>query len=370
MRKTRKILLLLAISLIALILKSNNVKAAEYKWPVGGTNANETYIDYEFYGNRNAAPIKDGKSGREYIVDNEKWPDEKYYYSKSESHYGMDITGINGHTYSVISVVDGTVIATSANRIVNPSVNYVDRNRRRTSAGLRDGGGYGNYIVIQETSTGRCFLYAHLKGGSLQVTKGSKVTVGQEIATMGSSGDSGHMHLHFEIRKSRSVMLNENRYGRHSLYITNSRTNLDPKDYIGDGPVVEENNDKNEDIDKTPDENKEEEGKQDESKKDDNSSSEKDINCPIKDLATPDKLKELGDLNANGIIDTADASIILRMVVCGTSTCKYAEKYADVDCDGQISTSDSCYILMYVSNLGVGNFTESEKPLSQFVKEM
>lgn len=238
MKKTKRILLLIAIFAIAVILKSNKVNAAQYQWPMGGSNSNETYIDYEFYGNRNTAPVKDGKSGREYIVDNQKWPSEKYYYSRSESHYGMDITGINGHTYSVISVVDGTVLATSANRIVNPSVNYVDRNQRRTSAGLRDGGGYGNYIVIQETSTGRCFLYAHLKGGSLKVSKGDKVTAGQEIAIMGSSGDSGHMHLHFEIRKSKAVTLNENYYGRHYLVATTSYTNLDPRDYIGSGPDV------------------------------------------------------------------------------------------------------------------------------------
>ena len=239
MNKTKKILILLAIFTIAIIFKSSQVKAAEYQWPIGGDNASETYLDYEFYGNRNYAPIKDGKSGREYIVNNSLWPNEKYYYSKCESHYGMDITGINGHSYTVVSVVDGTVLATSGNRVINPSVNYVDRNQRRTSSGLYDGGGYGNYVIIQETSTGRCFLYAHLKGGSIKVSKGDKVSAGQEIATMGSSGDSGHMHLHFEIRKSRKYTLSETRYGKHYLVSTTTYTNLDPKDYIGSAPVVE-----------------------------------------------------------------------------------------------------------------------------------
>lgn len=70
--------------------------------------------------------------------------------------------------------------------------------------------------------------------------KGSSVTTGTSIATMGSSGDSGHMHLHFEIRKSRNSMLSENKYGKHYLVIANDSTNLNPESYIGSSPVSSE----------------------------------------------------------------------------------------------------------------------------------
>ena len=237
----RKILFSILFIICLFLLKNGSkVNAAStptYKWPIGGENANETYIDYEYYGQAGIAPYKDGKSGREYIVNNSLWPNELGYYNQCESHFGMDITGVNGHTYKVVSVVEGTVIATSAEYGGNPSTNYVDRNQRRTNEGLNDGGGYGNYIVIEESSTGRCFLYGHLKGGSFQVSTGNTVHVGQEIATMGSSGDSGHMHLHFEIRVSREATLNMAwGGGYHRFQIKNLTSNLDPKDYIGATP--------------------------------------------------------------------------------------------------------------------------------------
>jgi len=238
MKKVSKILLFVAIIAFALLFKARSTQASTYIWPVGGNNANETYKDYDFYGKANTAPYKNGKSGREYKVDNNLWPNEKYFYASCESHYGMDITGINGHDYTIVSVCDGVVIATSGTRAKNPGVNYIDRNQRRTSAGLNDGGGYGNYIVIEEPSTGKCFLYAHLRGGSLVVNKGDSVCAGQAIATMGSSGDSGHMHLHIEIRKDKASTIKENNNGTHYLATTNTNTNLDPEQYIGSEPNV------------------------------------------------------------------------------------------------------------------------------------
>lgn len=231
----RKILISILFVICLFLLKNTNeVKAASYIWPVGGDNAYETYVDYEYYGTAGYAPVKNGKSGREYIVNNNLWPNELYYYNSCESHYGMDITGINGHTYKVVSVVEGTVIATNAEYGYAPNKICAESNQRRPNSCLYEGGGYGNYIIIQENSTGRCYIYAHLRGGTLKVSTGDNVHVGQEIATMGSSGDSGHMHLHFEIRVSRQATLNMSwGLGRHTFQIANSNTNLDPKDFIG-----------------------------------------------------------------------------------------------------------------------------------------
>lgn len=238
MSKTKKILLILGVLVIAILIKNNGVNAAEYIWPIDASNAGETYIEYEYYGSRYYAPYKDGKAGREYIVNNTKWPNEQYYYNWCESHYGVDITGTNGNVYKVVSVVNGKVIATSGTSAYNPSTNFIDRNQRRTSGGLYDGGGYGNYVIIEESSTGRCFIYGHLKGGTIKVSKGDTVTPGQEIATMGSSGDSGHMHLHFEMRTSKSATIGEYYSGAHYLVNNTSTSNLDPVDYIGTTPIV------------------------------------------------------------------------------------------------------------------------------------
>lgn len=214
----------LGIILLTLITVTTKVKAAEYIWPVSDKNAYETYIEYG-YGDR--------------TYDSTAY-DKKYNYapyegkySKLEPHFGIDITGIKGNSYDIVSVVDGTVLTTSLDQIYNPSLKYVDRTQRRTS---NDGGGYGNYIVIQETKTGKCFLYAHLKANTVTLRNGDKVTKGQKIGVMGSSGDSGHMHLHFEVRPSAKEVLPQFLFGGHKNLVVTYKygvETLNPVDFIG-----------------------------------------------------------------------------------------------------------------------------------------
>ena len=106
MKKINK-LLITFLFFISLFIITNSTKAlaATYTWPIGGSNAKETYRDYRYYGSTKSGPASDGKYGREYTVNNGLWPNEKYYYSKCEAHYGMDITGTNGHSYDVIQVL-------------------------------------------------------------------------------------------------------------------------------------------------------------------------------------------------------------------------------------------------------------------------
>lgn len=58
-------------------------------------------------------------------------------------------------------------------------------------------GGYGNYIIINH-GNGMKTLYAH--ASKLYVRKGEKVSRGQTIMAMGSTGWSTGPHLHFEVR--------------------------------------------------------------------------------------------------------------------------------------------------------------------------
>ena len=57
--------------------------------------------------------------------------------------------------------------------------------------------GYGNYILIDHKN-GFQTAYAHCD--ELLVAKGEKVTQGQKIAYMGSTGNSTGPHLHFEVK--------------------------------------------------------------------------------------------------------------------------------------------------------------------------
>ena len=55
---------------------------------------------------------------------------------------------------------------------------------------------YGNYIVLDH-GNGIRTLYAHCK--KLLAKEGDTVACGQEIAEVGSTGDSTGPHLHFEL---------------------------------------------------------------------------------------------------------------------------------------------------------------------------
>ncbi|NMN93705.1 M23 family metallopeptidase [Nocardiaceae bacterium YC2-7] len=53
--------------------------------------------------------------------------------------------------------------------------------------------------VVIDIGDGRYAFYAHIKGGSVKVKPGDKVTKGQEIARLGNTGSATEAHLHFQV---------------------------------------------------------------------------------------------------------------------------------------------------------------------------
>ena len=62
-------------------------------------------------------------------------------------------------------------------------------------------GGYGKVVVVEHTG-GQSTLYAHCS--SLLVPQGTKISQGQNIARVGTTGRSTGPHLHFEVRRGNS----------------------------------------------------------------------------------------------------------------------------------------------------------------------
>ena len=64
------------------------------------------------------------------------------------------------------------------------------------------GGGFGNYVILLHKIDGKFYttLYAHMQDGTLKVKKGQKVTAGQMLGKMGTTGMSTGKHLHWELR--------------------------------------------------------------------------------------------------------------------------------------------------------------------------
>ena len=91
------------------------------------------------------------------------------------------------HAGTDFAAVDGTPIFAIADGIVSWAGPY---------------GGYGQLIVIEHTVNGErvASAYAHMWATGVHVSVGERVTAGQHIGDVGSSGKSTGSHLHFEIR--------------------------------------------------------------------------------------------------------------------------------------------------------------------------
>lgn len=226
MSKTKKIIILFSTSILFLILFS--IKSDAYCWPIANSNGT---IDY------NSSYIEYGYGKRTYTVDTNLWKNEVSY-CKTENHHGVDITGTPGATYKIVSVSNGTVIATSANRATYAGTSFPNNNQRQ-GPNHSNGGGYGNYILVKDSNSNFVFVYAHLSPNTLTVKKGDSVRMGQVLGTMGSSGDAGHMHLHFEIRRNTASALSTPYSSTSNMKITstfdyesNQSISINPVKYI------------------------------------------------------------------------------------------------------------------------------------------
>jgi murein DD-endopeptidase MepM/ murein hydrolase activator NlpD len=93
--------------------------------------------------------------------------------------------GIAGSMGSPVKAVGGGVVKTAVSNC---------------QEGLKNcGGGYGNWIEI-EHGNGRTTRYAHLREGSVKLKVGDRVSQGQVIGGLGSTGTTADPRLHFETR--------------------------------------------------------------------------------------------------------------------------------------------------------------------------
>ena len=97
-------------------------------------------------------------------------------------HTGVDFSGSGISGKPVLAVKAGTVVTSTA-------LKYANGNYRS----------YGEYIVINHHD-GTMTLYAHGAPGSRLVSPGQTVSQGQQIMSVGTTGNSSGYHLHFEVR--------------------------------------------------------------------------------------------------------------------------------------------------------------------------
>jgi murein DD-endopeptidase MepM/ murein hydrolase activator NlpD len=106
-------------------------------------------------------------------------------------HNGTDIIYSAGKDRGIYAPYAGTVT-------------YAGPSKTKKSDG--EPSGFGYYVKITHRINGVFYssLYAHLVKGSLKVKQGDKVKAGDLLGTMGTSGMSTGVHLHWEIWKGQT----------------------------------------------------------------------------------------------------------------------------------------------------------------------
>ncbi|HEU4807925.1 MAG TPA: M23 family metallopeptidase, partial [Homoserinimonas sp.] len=63
-------------------------------------------------------------------------------------------------------------------------------------------GAYGYHVTVEHVIDGQMItsLYAHMAPGTMAVSVGDHVDIGQQLGAVGASGNAQGAHLHFEIR--------------------------------------------------------------------------------------------------------------------------------------------------------------------------
>ncbi|MDD4785172.1 MAG: M23 family metallopeptidase [Candidatus Shapirobacteria bacterium] len=138
-----------------------------------GIKPKEIILDTKQYAARTVAAIP-GVVGEGSFM----WPTSGYI-SQRYSWYHRAVDIANKSNPSIVASQGGTVVSAGWN-----------------------GGGYGNYVVINH-GNGYTTLYAHMLNNSIVVAPGQVVKQGQKLGVMGSTGRSTGTHLHFEIKSSK-----------------------------------------------------------------------------------------------------------------------------------------------------------------------
>ena len=60
-------------------------------------------------------------------------------------------------------------------------------------------GGAGWYVILDGDAEDLDYAFMHLQEGSIRVHKGEHVDQGQQLGSVGHTGDAQGSHLHFEI---------------------------------------------------------------------------------------------------------------------------------------------------------------------------
>jgi murein DD-endopeptidase MepM/ murein hydrolase activator NlpD len=146
---------------------------------------------------------------KDFVAINEKGAPYKRIKIISHMFFKLPVTDTYAWEREIYSPFEGTVIA-----MENSSQDRMELNIfRDLFNGLiiapRNGKNdmkyfLGNYVVIK-SKEGIYALLAHLRKGSVTVSKGMKISAGEVIANVGNSGNTILPHLHFQLMSENDI---------------------------------------------------------------------------------------------------------------------------------------------------------------------
>ena len=107
----------------------------------------------------------------------------------SDPLHPTEVTSYWGYGVPVLAVAPGVVT-----EVVNTFQDQVPRE----AVTIEGEGAPGNHVIL-DIGGGHYVAYAHLKPNSIKVTVGQHVRVGQQIASVGNTGNSNEPHMHFQV---------------------------------------------------------------------------------------------------------------------------------------------------------------------------
>ena len=127
----------------------------------------------------------------------------------THSGSGTHLPDYYGYGQEVVAVADGEVVTAEAGQMEGEdrfrrsgesAEAFLDRTVAEQEALLHGGAirVMGNYVIVRH-SGGEYSHYAHLAASSVQVKAGDKVSGGQILGKLGSTGNSTEPHLHFTV---------------------------------------------------------------------------------------------------------------------------------------------------------------------------
>lgn len=138
------------------------------------------------------------------LVDRDAGPGVQDFKCSSYSYDGHK--GIDIAIRDLAAMDDGVVVLAAAAGTVKGTRNHmddIDVNKLKESAWA--GNDCGNGLVIQHDGNWET-QYCHLRRGSVQVTSGQQIAVGEILGYVGSSGRSEFPHLHLSVRHDGQVI--------------------------------------------------------------------------------------------------------------------------------------------------------------------